>query len=517
MSASHQAAVLSVTGIGKTYAQPVLGDIDLTLMRGEVLALTGENGAGKSTLSKIIGGLEVPTTGTMQFQGQAYQPQSRTQAEKLGIRMVMQELNLLPTLSVAENLFLDNLPRRAGWINRKRLREDALKAMAQVGLEAIDPDTLVSELGIGHQQMVEIARNLIGDCHVLILDEPTAMLTAREVEMLFEQITRLQARGVSIIYISHRLEELARVAQRIAVLRDGKLVCVEPISSYNSEQLVTLMVGRELGEQIDLGPRQIGEVALKVNGLSRASKVQDVSFQVRSGEIFGISGLIGAGRTELLRLIYGADLADSGSIELGDPLQPVSIRSPVDAVRQGIALITEDRKGEGLLLSQSISANIALGNMDAISHGGLVNGREEMALAQRQIDAMRIRSSSPTQLVSQLSGGNQQKVVIGRWLERDCSVMLFDEPTRGIDVGAKFDIYALLGELTRQGRALVVVSSDLRELMLICDRIGVLSAGRLIDTFERESWTQDELLAAAFAGYQKRDALLTEAAPRNDS
>jgi ribose transport system ATP-binding protein len=216
-------------------------------------------------------------------------------------------------------------------------------------------------------------------------------------------------------------------------------------------------------------------------------------------------------------LIYGADPADSGSIELGSPPRPVIIRSPVDAVRQGVALITEDRKGEGLLLPQSISANIALGNMGSISRGGLVNGRDETNLAQRQIDAMRIRSSSPTQLVSQLSGGNQQKVVIGRWLERDCSVMLFDEPTRGIDVGAKFDIYALLGELTRQGRALVVVSSDLRELMLICDRIGVMSAGRLIDTFDRDAWTQDELLAAAFAGYQKRDALLTEAAPRNDS
>lgn len=517
MSVPAQTAVLSVSGIGKTYAQPVLSGIDLTLLRGEVLALTGENGAGKSTLSKIIGGLVSPTTGQMQFQGSAYEPGSRTQAEKLGIRMVMQELNLLPTLSVAENLFLDNLPSRAGWINRKQLRADAIRAMAQVGLDAIDPDTLVSELGIGHQQMIEIARNLIGDCHVLILDEPTAMLTSREVEMLFEQITRLQARGVSIIYISHRLEELARVAQRIAVLRDGQLVCVEPMANYNSEQLVTLMVGRELGEQIDLGPRQIGDVSLAVKGLGRTDKVCDVSFEVRSGEIFGISGLIGAGRTELLRLIYGADIADTGGIEMGSPLRPVTIRSPVDAVSHGIALITEDRKGEGLLLTQSISANIALGNMSAISKGGVVNGRDEMRLAQRQVDAMRIRSSSPTQCVSELSGGNQQKVVIGRWLERDCTVMLFDEPTRGIDVGAKFDIYALLGELTRQGRALVVVSSDLRELMLICDRIGVLSAGRLIDTFERDTWTQDELLAAAFAGYQKRDALLTAAAPRNDS
>ncbi|SQF97986.1 ABC transporter [Paucimonas lemoignei] len=516
MSASAQTAVLSISGIGKTYAQPVLGGIDLTLMRGEVLALTGENGAGKSTLSKIIGGLEQPTVGQMQFQGSAYQPGSRSQAEKLGVRMVMQELNLLPTLSVAENLFLDNLPQRAGWINRRKLREDAIQAMAQVGLDAIDPDTPVSELGIGHQQMVEIARNLIGDCHVLILDEPTAMLTAREVEMLFEQITRLQQRGVSIIYISHRLEELARVAQRIAVLRDGKLVCVDAIANYSSEQLVTLMVGRELGDKIDLGVRQIGDVALRVKGLGRGDKVRDVSFDVRSGEIFGISGLIGAGRTELLRLIYGADTADTGSIEVGSPARQVSIRSPMDAVREGIALITEDRKGEGLLLTQTISANIALGNMDSVSAGGLVNARDEMSLAQRQIDAMGIRTSGPAQLVSQLSGGNQQKVVIGRWLERDCAVMLFDEPTRGIDVGAKFDIYGLFGELTRQGRALVVVSSDLRELMLICDRIGVLSAGRLIDTFDRADWSQDELLAAAFAGYQKRDALLGEAAPRID-
>lgn len=514
MSATAE-VVLSVSAIGKTYAQPVLGEIELSLLRGEVLALTGENGAGKSTLSKIIGGLEVPTTGQMHYHGQPYQPASRTAAERLGVRMVMQELNLLPTLSVAENLFLDNLPSRAGWVNRKRLRQMATAAMAQVGLEAIDPDTLVGELGIGHQQMVEIARNLIGDCHVLILDEPTAMLTAREVELLFSQIERLQQRGVSIVYISHRLEELKRIAQRIAVLRDGKLVCVEPMQRYSSEQLVNLMVGRELGEHIDLGRRTIGAPVLRVNGLGRGDKVQDVSFEVRSGEIFGISGLIGAGRTELLRLIYGADMADSGSIELGNPLRRVRIDSPVAAVRHGVALITEDRKGEGLLLSQSISANLALGNMPAISRAGLVDAGAERALAERQIEAMRIRSAGPEQPVGELSGGNQQKVVIGRWLERDCSVLLFDEPTRGIDVGAKFDIYGLLAELTRQGKALVVVSSDLRELMLICDRIGVLSAGRLIDTFEREHWSQDQLLAAAFAGYQKRDALLHDAAPRN--
>lgn len=500
--------LLSIRGVGKTYAQPVLAEIDLQLFGGEVLALTGENGAGKSTLSKIVGGLERPGAGSLELLGRPYAPVSRREAEALGVRMVMQELNLLPTLSVAENLFLHDLPRRAGWIDRRRLRAAAREAMAQVGLEAIDPDTLVGDLGIGHQQMVEIARNLIGDCRLLILDEPTAMLTAREVDMLFEQVERLRERGVAIVYISHRLEELARISQRIAVLRDGRLVCVEPIERYDADQLVTLMVGRELGECFDLGPRQTGAPLLRVERLSRRGKVHEVSFEVRAGEIFGISGLIGSGRTELLRLIYGADRADGGQVLLGDPPQRLSLRSPADSVRQGVALITEDRKGEGLLLDQSISANLALGNLPALARHGVIDRRREEALARRQVEALRVRCADTAQAVGELSGGNQQKVVIGRWLERDCQVLLFDEPTRGIDVGAKFDIYALLAELTRRGKALVVVSSDLRELMLICDRIGVLSAGRMVDTFERDAWTQDALLAAAFAGYKKRDALL---------
>ncbi|HFN5074024.1 TPA: sugar ABC transporter ATP-binding protein [Pseudomonas aeruginosa] len=500
--------LLSIRGVGKTYAQPVLAEIDLQLFGGEVLALTGENGAGKSTLSKIVGGLERPGAGSLELLGRPYAPGSRREAEALGVRMVMQELNLLPTLSVAENLFLHDLPRRAGWIDRRRLRAAACEAMAQVGLEAIDPDTLVGDLGIGHQQMVEIARNLIGDCRLLILDEPTAMLTAREVDMLFEQVERLRERGVAIVYISHRLEELARISQRIAVLRDGRLVCVEPIERYDADQLVTLMVGRELGERFDLGPRQTGAPLLRVERLSRRGKVHEVSFEVRAGEIFGISGLIGSGRTELLRLIYGADRADGGQVLLGDPPQRLSLRSPADSVRQGVALITEDRKGEGLLLDQSISANLALGNLPALARHGVIDRRREEALARRQVEALRVRCADTAQAVGELSGGNQQKVVIGRWLERDCQVLLFDEPTRGIDVGAKFDIYALLAELTRRGKALVVVSSDLRELMLICDRIGVLSAGRMVDTFERDAWTQDALLAAAFAGYKKRDALL---------
>ncbi|KQR73829.1 sugar ABC transporter ATP-binding protein [Burkholderia sp. Leaf177] len=508
--------VLTIHGIGKTYVEPVLMDVSLHLRPGEALALTGENGAGKSTLSKIISGLVTPTTGSMQLAGAAYAPATRSDAEALGVRMVMQELNLLPTLSVAENLFLNRLPQRGlGWIDRAKLREDARHAMAQVGLDAIDPDTLVGELGIGHQQMVEIARNLIGDCRVLILDEPTAMLTAREVDLLFEQVDRLKSRGVALVYISHRLEELARVAERAAVLRDGRLVHVDAMHNLTSDKIVTLMVGRDIGERIDLGERRIGTTAFKVQGMTRGEVVRDVSFEVKAGEIFGISGLIGAGRTELMRLIYGADRADSGEVFVarhGAALAKVNVKSPSDAVSQGIALITEDRKGEGLLLPQPIAANISLGNISAVSKHGVVDAKRENALAQKQITAMRIRTSSAAQPVSELSGGNQQKVVIGRWLARDCTVLLFDEPTRGIDVGAKFDIYALMGAQAREGRALVVVSSDLRELMLICDRIGVMSAGRMTGVFERDNWTQDALLAAAFAGYAGRDKILAEPA-----
>ncbi|RDU97194.1 sugar ABC transporter ATP-binding protein [Trinickia dinghuensis] len=503
--------VLTVAGVGKTYTVPVLAGIDLTLNVGEVLALTGENGAGKSTLSKIVSGLVKPTCGAMHYLGQAYAPASRREAEALGVRMVMQELNLLPTLTIAENLFLNNLPavKGIGWISRKRLREDARVAMARVGLEALDPDTPVSELGIGHQQLVEIARNLIGDCRVLILDEPTAMLTGREVDLLFHQVERLKRDGVSIVYISHRLEELARISERVAVLRDGKLVSVGPISEYTTDQLVTQMVGRDIGETIDFGERTIGAPMLRVDKLSRGAAVQDVSFEVKRGEIFGISGLIGSGRTELLRAIFGADAKDAGTVSIGTPPRPAHINTPSDAVRHGMALITEDRKSEGLMLTQSIASNLELNNFGVVSRFGWIDSARERALAQRHIDAMRIRCSSGQQSVGELSGGNQQKVVIGRWLERDADVLLFDEPTRGIDVGAKFEIYSLLGEEAKKGKALVVVSSELRELMLICDRIGVMSAGKLVRIFDRDEWTQDDLLAAAFSGYAKRDELLT--------
>ena len=503
-SPAAQCEILSVSGLGKTYAEPVLADVDLTLRAGDVLAVTGENGAGKSTLARIVAGLVAPTAGSMRFLGAAYQPRNRTEAERLGVRMVMQELNLVSTLSVAENLFLQQLPHRLGWISRLRLHEWARPVMARVGLDGIDPETPVGRLGLGHQQMVEIARNLAGPCRVLILDEPTAMLTAREVELLFAQIGQLKVAGVALVYISHRLEELARVAERVAVLRDGRLVHVGAMTATTPRELVQRMAGREVSEHLDFGPRPTGETLLRVAGLGRGRAVRDVTFSVRGGEILGIAGLVGAGRTELLRLIYGADRADDGAIEVGTPLRPVRVASPRDAVRAGIALLTEDRKGEGLLLPLPVAANVALGNMHAVTSrsplGRWIRSAAEAALAVRHIAALRVHCTGPTQPAGELSGGNQQKVVIARWLERDLPVMLFDEPTRGIDVGTKFEIYQLLGALARRGKAQVIVSSDLRELMLVCDRIGVMSAGRLVRIFERGNWNEDALLAAAFSG-----------------
>ena len=502
--------ILTIQGVGKTYSEPVLVDVTLALYPGKVLALTGENGAGKSTLSKIIGGLTSATTGQMIYQGQPYAPATRKEAEKLGVRMVMQELNLLPTLSVAENLFLEQLPHRFGWIDRKKLTEMARPVMAMVGLQSVDPNTLVGELGIGHQQMIEIARNLIGESRVLILDEPTAMLSSREVELLFKQIALFKARGVSIIYISHRLDELAIIADDIAVLRDGHLVCVDDIKRYTSDQLVSLMVGRDLESSFDLSGRQAGHPILKVENFKRGKIIRDTSFILYSGEVLGISGLVGSGRTELLRAIFGADKIDSGTLLIGSPLKPVAIRSPAEAIRHGIALVTEDRKGEGLLLPQSVAANISLGNSDKISHLSVVNALSETTLANKHIKSLAVRATNTAQAVESLSGGNQQKVLISRWLERDCEVVLFDDPTRGIDVGAKQDIYQLLNTLTSKGKGVVVVSSDLRELMLVCDRIAVISDGKLVNTFTRDDWSQDRILAAAFSAYQHAEDTVSE-------
>ncbi|SDO33410.1 monosaccharide ABC transporter ATP-binding protein, CUT2 family (TC 3.A.1.2.-) [Rhodoferax sp. OV413] len=494
--------VLTIQSVSKTYgSNTVLHGVSLPLHPGEVLALTGENGAGKSTLSKIISGLEHASQGTLLLGGQAFAPASRRDAEALGVRMVMQELSLVPTLTVAENLLLGAIPHRGRWrghwIDHAQLNTRAVAQLAKMGIEDIDPRTPVSQLGIGQQQMVEIARNLQDNTRVLILDEPTAMLTPRETRHLFDQIALLKAQGVAIVYVSHRLEELIQIADTLAVLRDGRLVKTCPMHSVTEPDIVQLMVGHAVDQDMDRPRRSRGPLLLSAKNLGRGSAVQDVSLEVHAGEVFGIAGLVGSGRTELLRLLFGADRADSGEITIQGTSHK-GWRSPIEAIAAGIGLVTEDRKSQGLLLSQPIRINTTLSDVGAVSNAGWLDRVREDKIALDMVQRLSIRCSGPEQPVGTLSGGNQQKVVFARWLHRECNVLLLDEPTRGVDVGARADIYAELEKMAEAGKALLMVSSDLRELMQMCDRIGVMAHGRLVTVFERGEWTEKSLLAAAF-------------------
>ena len=534
--------VLHIDAVGKDYhGTTVLNDVTLALNAGEVLALTGENGAGKSTLSKIMCGLTPATRGGMRLAGQPFEPASRQEAERQGVRMVLQELSLVPTLTVAENLLLGRMPHRCGWLRRSELHAAARAQLAKIGLESIDPATPVSRLGIGQQQMVEIARNLQDDTRILVLDEPTAMLTARETNYLFEQIARLTARGVAIVYVSHRLEELRRIADRAAVLRDGRLVDTSPMAGLSEDDLVRRMVGRSVNDLEHRARRKAGPVLMQVEGIGRGQAVQDVSLELRAGEVFGIAGLVGSGRTELVRLLFGADRADRGSIALAPldteahqaaaleiPGQQATktvahsqfktwlrgFASPLQAIAAGVGLVTEDRKSQGLLLGQPIRINATLSDLPAVSRGGWLRNVREHELVQGFIRTLRIRCTSGEQPVGELSGGNQQKVVFARWLHRPVQVLLLDEPTRGVDVGARAEIYAELDRMASEGRALLMVSSDLRELMAMADRIGVMSAGRLVAVFERGQWSEQALLAAAFSESAGRPATADAAAPQ---
>jgi ribose transport system ATP-binding protein len=499
--------LLQIAGLSKSYGPVrVLTDVDFDLRRGEVHALVGENGAGKSTLSRIIAGLTPADAGSLTLAGRPFQPRDRRDAEHHGVRMVMQELNLVGNLTVAESLFIDRLPHRWGWIDRAQLHRQARAALERVGLAGLDPARLIRTLGVGQQQMVEIAAGLARRCDVLILDEPTAALTTTETEQLFAQIAVLKATGTGVTYISHRLEEIRRIADRVSVLRDGRLVATRPVADVSLDEIVRLMVGREVGQMTARAPRPPGPAVLEVRGLRREPAVKDVSFEARRGEILGFAGLMGSGRTETMRAIFGADRPDAGKIQLGGATRPARIRSPRDAVRQGLALLTENRKEQGLLLPLPVRANVTLPSLPRFAAtAGWLRRSAEAEESTRWIGTLGIRCRDAEQRVADLSGGNQQKVVIAKWLLRDCDVLIFDEPTRGIDVGARFEIYQLLEGLAAQGKAIIVVSSDLPELMALCDRIAVMSAGRLAATFRRGEWTEGKIMTAALSGYLRSE------------
>ena len=494
--------VFKASDISKSFpGVRALCSVDFDLGEAEVHALVGENGAGKSTLVGIIAGLQSPDSGLMRLDEQAYRPGGKADAEAHGIRMVMQELHLIPNLSVAENIFIERLPSRFGFVNYGKLNLDARQVMQRVGLADVEPDVPVRSLGVGQQQMVEIAAGLSRRCRILALDEPTASLTDREIDLLFAQIRKLKAEGVGIIYISHRIEEVIDIADRVTVLRDGKVVFTGPTSNLNPGEIIFKMVGRDLEQEKLRRGSKPGPVALRVEGLTVGEKVREVSFEVASGEILGVAGLMGSGRTETMRAVFGADKADRGRIYLYGAGEPAEIRRPRDAVRNGIALLTEDRKEQGLLLSLAVRKNISLARLGDVSRFGWLNVSEERSVAEKYVTAMSVRCSSTEQTAGELSGGNQQKVVIAKWMYRDCDILIFDEPTRGIDVGAKFEIYHMLAELAEKGKAIIFVSSDLKELMAVCDRIMVMSAGRVAETFGSRQWSREKIMSAAFSEY----------------
>jgi ribose transport system ATP-binding protein len=502
MTSATSKMLLVASGISKSFpGVQALSDVDFDLTEGEVHALVGENGAGKSTLTRIIAGVETPDAGQMQLAGQRYQPYSRADAEAHGIRMVMQELHLITNLTVAENIFIEKLPNRFGIIDYSRLNTAASEIMKRVGLADVEPVAPVRSLGIGRQQMVEIAAGISQRCRILALDEPTASLTDKEIGLLFAQIEKLRAGGVGIIYISHRIEEVMRIADRVTILRDGKVIATRATNQLSLDDIIRMMVGRDLEQEHLSHKGRSADVALRVVGLSRGSKVRSVSFEVRRGEILGFAGLMGSGRTETMRALFGADHRDAGQIFLHGRDQPAKINGPSDAVRSGMAFLTEDRKQQGLLLPLSICANISLTGLADVSRLGWIHPGRERQVANKYSSALSLRCLSVEQAVSQLSGGNQQKVVIAKWLYKDSEVFIFDEPTRGIDVGAKFEIYRMLADLAEKKKAIILVSSDLKELMGVCDRIAVMSAGRLVATFGRSEWSEEKIIAAAFSEY----------------
>jgi ribose transport system ATP-binding protein len=489
--------LLRLRGIDKRFLNvTALDGVDFELRHGEVHALCGENGAGKSTLMKVLSGQLQPDGGAIELRGAPVRFGSTTQAQAAGIAMIHQELNLVPHLSVAENIYLARAPRRGPFVDRRRLHADAAACLARLGVD-IAPGAPVRSLPVAQRQMVEIAKALSIEAEVLIMDEPTSSLSAAETALLFRVINELKRAGVAVVYISHRLDEMAQIVDRVTVLRDGRQVASGDFSATTVDQIVVQMVGRPLEDKYPPATRKpASEILLSVQGLTRTGVFADVSFELQRGEILGFAGLMGAGRTEVARAVFGADRADAGTVRLGGEL--LRIGSPRDAIAHGIAYLSEDRKGEGLALDMTVAQNISLAHPHGVAGRlGFLRPAREEAVARGYVESLAIRTPSPHQRVRLLSGGNQQKVVVAKWLFREARVLFFDEPTRGIDVGAKYAIYTLIDQLAARGIGIVLISSELPEILGMTDRVAVFHAGRLRGVFETRRSTQEDLMRHA--------------------
>ena len=486
---------LRMKGISKSFpGVQALQDVSFEVKKGEVHALLGENGAGKSTLLKILSGAYERDEGDIWINGSKIGKITPKSAQELGISIIYQEFSSLPFLSVAENIFLGQLPKKGGLVDWKECYKKSRYFLEQVGLD-IDPSVTVSELKVAQQQMVEIAKAISKDAKIIIMDEPTAPLTEREIESLFKVILELKEKGVSIIYVSHRLVEIHQVCDRLTVLRDGCNAGKSDVSSCSVNEIIRMMVGRDLKDLYPRSEAKVGDVVLQVNHLSTYEKLNDISFQARAGEILGIAGLVGAGRTELARAIFGADPISDGEVLLNDDL--IKISSPSDSIGHRIGLVPEDRKGQGLVLMMTVKDNITLANLKQIrSKLGLRLGKEEK-VAVDYVNKLNIVTPSVYEEVSNLSGGNQQKVVLSKWLYYQCKVLIIDEPTRGIDVGAKVEIYQLINELVKQGTCVIMISSELPELMGVCNRILVMHEGCLAGTLEKDEFDEELIMQYA--------------------
>ena len=488
--------LLVMEGIDKSFpGVHALDGVDLSVGRGEVLALVGENGAGKSTLIKVLSGAHLADKGTIRINGRVVSIASPTDAQRAGVGVIYQEFNLVPSLSVRENIFLGQERSRLGFVNADDERSRARKLFDRIGV-AVDPDALCRDISVAQQQVVEIAKALSLHARILVMDEPSATLTSQEVERLFTVIADLRNEGIGIIYISHRLEEVFRIANRVTVLRDGQHVGTRDVDQVTRSGLIEMMVGRKLENEFPPRTPSIGHDRLVVSGLICGHKVRDVSFSVRGGEVLCLAGLVGAGRTETARLIFGADAAEAGTIELDGKV--LKIRSPGDAIRAGICLLTEDRKAQGLVLGLTVRENFGLPNLDKFSRLGFVRRETESDALGRYMTDLSIRPPYPEHQARNLSGGNQQKVVLAKWLERNCDVIIFDEPTRGIDVGAKYEIYVLINALAAAGKAIVVISSELPEVLGMSDRILVMHEGLITgEITDVAAASQEQIMALA--------------------